>query len=131
MRFLLFLLLAVCLLPACGPDRAVEGQTNDLLLVGRWELVSARRDNVKTGLLDELYFDFGAEDAFKTNLLTGEEQIGTYALNGDVINTEGIEVELTYEIQEITGTTLNLRSRYEGFIFDFELKRTLTEEEEL
>lgn len=122
MRLLLFLL-PLAVLFSCGTDpdsAAVEAAET---LEGRWELVEARRDNVRTNLLEGLYFVFGPEQAFETNLLTGEAQRGKYYVEDTEITTQGVAVPMTYEIQSLEGGVLTLRSRYEGFLFDFMLQR--------
>lgn len=123
MRFF-FLLAITTLLTACGSSSTDElGADATPLLEGRWELAEARRDNVKTGLLDGLYLDFGPDGRLETNMLTNEPQQGSYTLTDDEIVTEGIEIPMTYEVREITGETLDLRTRYRGYLFDFKMRR--------
>ncbi len=123
MRFFLPLLLLALLFTACGSDREPEAADAIASLEGRWELMEARRDNVKTLLLDGLYFVFGPGDTFETNLLTNTAQYGTYLRDGSEVVTEGVEVPLTYDITQLEEGLLQLRSRYEGFVFDFLLRR--------
>ncbi|NJB84687.1 hypothetical protein GGR26_000432 [Lewinella marina] len=123
MRFFLPLLLLSLLCAGCGSEPEVTAE-EAVHLEGRWELTEARRDNVKTGLLDGLYFDFGPEGAFETNLLTGEAQSGSWEREGEQIITSGVELPLTYEIQALKPKALNLRARHEGFLFDFALERS-------
>ncbi|THH40058.1 hypothetical protein [Neolewinella litorea] len=122
MRFILPLLLLSLLFTACGSDPEVPVE-EAAALEGRWVLTEARRDNVKTGLLDGLYFDFGTDGAFETNLMTGEPQTGTYRREGDEISTSGVALPLTYEVQDLAEDELVLRARHEGFLFDFALVR--------
>ncbi|MGB3800721.1 MAG: hypothetical protein WA952_12975 [Lewinella sp.] len=117
--FSALLLLLVC---ACGsePDLTEEQVS---ALEGRWELVEARRDNVKTGILAGLYFVFDEDGRFETNLLAEDAQAGTYEREGEEIITAGVNPAMTYEIVALEGQRLLLRSRYQGFLFDFDLGR--------
>ncbi|PPK85778.1 hypothetical protein CLV84_2685 [Neolewinella xylanilytica] len=118
----IFSALLLLVLTACGSDPALtDAQVS--ALEGRWELVEARRDNVKTGVLEGLYFDFGADAAFETNLLAEDTQSGSYQREGEEITTSEVDPALTYEIVALEGNRLLLRSRYQGFLFDFDLER--------
>lgn len=120
MRFFFPLALLLFLFSACGSEPEVTAEAA-AVLEGRWELTEARRDNVKTGLLDGLYFEFRPDGTFETNLMTGEPQRGTYTREGAEITTTGVELPLTYEIQSLDPEGLDLRARHEGFLFDFAL----------
>ncbi|MCP9235719.1 hypothetical protein [Lewinella sp. JB7] len=122
MRFVPSLLLLLILATSCGRDGeapVVEAAE----LTGRWDLVEARRDNVKTNLLEGLYFVFGEGGRFETNLLTNEAQSGTYSRDGTEIVTTEVEAPMTYEIESLDEDELLLRSRYQGFLFDFRMER--------
>ena len=123
MRLPIFLLLlSVLSYSGCGSNTE-EPTEESTPLEGRWVLEEARRDNVKTGVLDGLYFTFGPESNFETNLLATEAQRGSYTRSGNEIATTGVEPALDYEITELDGERLLLRSRYQGFLFDFALRR--------
>ena len=120
----LFSALLFSFLYGCADSSAeVATEVSGPELAGRWELTEARRDNVKTNLLEGLYFEFGEEEVFATNLLTGEDQRGKYYREGAEIVTEGVAVPMTYEIEEMEDGRLLLRSRYEGYVFSFELAK--------
>lgn len=119
--YLPFLLLFVFL--SCGPGSDTAPEEIAETIEGRWELVDARRDNVKTNLLEGLYFVFAADQSFETNLLTGEPQVGTYLLDGNEITTAGVAAPMTYEVVALEDGILSLRSHYEGYLFDFVLRR--------
>ena len=123
MRLFSSLICLILLTFACGNDSDATAEVAPDALQGRWDLVSARRDNVKTGLLDGFYLDFREGGKLETNLLTGEAQSGTYTHSGDEIVTEGVEVPLTYEIQALEDDRLMLRSHYQDYLFDFEMQR--------
>ena len=121
MRIFSVALLLVLFL-ACGSDSEPTEEAATAL-EGRWELVEARRDNVKTGVLEGLYFVFAQGGSFETNLLVDDAQTGTYEHSGEEITTAGVEPAMTYEILALEGDRLMLRSRYQGFLFDFDLRR--------
>ncbi len=122
MRLYSALLLFCVIFIACGSDPEISEEQISAL-EGRWELVEARRDNVKTGVLAGLYFVFGEAGRFKTNLLVEDAQSGTYLQEGEEITTSGVEPAMTYEVVALEGDRLLLRSRYQGFLFDFDLRR--------
>lgn len=118
MRILLSITLLAFLLISCTDDTASGPATVE----GNWELVRALRNNTETGMLDGLQFDFQPGGQLITNLM-GNETPGTYRWEGDEIYTEGIKLPLTYDVQEITDSTMHLRSSYRGFQFDFIMAR--------
>ena len=126
MRVVVFLCLS-CLFTSCASDSELP-QDAAARLEGRWELVEARRDNVKTGLLDGLYLVFGPDDRFETNLLTDAAQRGTYLREGEELTTAGVEMPLTYDIVALAGDALTLQARIEGHVFNFLLRRAGTTE---
>ncbi|MEM9929856.1 MAG: hypothetical protein AAF840_08565 [Bacteroidota bacterium] len=118
MRYLFFLVLLFCLFTNCSDDTASASATVE----GSWELVRATRNNTETSMLDGLNFHFAPDGKLETNLM-GNEVPGTYEWAEEEIITEGVKLPLTYSIQELTDSTLHLRSSYQGFQFDFLLAR--------
>ncbi len=118
MRILLSTTLLALLLISCTDDTANAIATVE----GQWELVRALRNNTETGMLDGLQFDFKPDGELITNLM-GNETPGTYRWEGDEIYTEGVKLPLTYDVQEMTDSTMHLRSSYRGFQFDFIMAR--------
>ena len=125
MRVLVFLLCLPVFFVSCSSDAELP-EDAAAQLAGRWELVEARRDNVKTGLLDGLYLVFGAAGQFETNLLTDAPQRGTYQREEEEVTTAGVEMPLTYDIIALEGDVLTLQARIEGYIFNFLLRRAAT-----
>jgi len=118
MRILISTTLMALLLFSCNDDTANAPATVE----GKWELVRALRNNTETGMLDGLQMDFQPDGQLITNLM-GNEAPGTYLWEGDEISTEGIKLALTYEVKEVTDSTMHLRSSYRGFQFDFIMAR--------
>jgi len=121
MRFFLSFVLVFLFMTACNDD-AATGVSAAATVEGSWELVQATRNNVETGLLEGLTYNFRPDGSLETNLM-GNETIGTYVWEGTEIVTEGVKLSLTYQIRELTDSTLNLRSKYQSYQFDFKLKR--------
>lgn len=114
---------------SCGSDSGELPEATADQLLGRWELVEARRNNVRTETLGtpddpgNLYLVFGPEDRFETNLLTATAQSGTFARDGAEVVVSGVELPLTYEVVALEGDNLVMRSRIQGYLFDFLLRR--------
>ena len=119
--FVVFLCLPL-LFFSCGSDAEPVGEVA-AQLAGRWELVEARRDNVKTTTLDGLYLVFGPDGAFETNLLTDTPQRGAYTRSENELTITGVELPLTYEIVVLEGDILAVQSRIEGAYFSFLFQR--------
>ena len=118
MRFILLATLPLLFFfSACSGDSSISGNAT---VKGGWKLDRATRNNMETSLLDGLHFDFQEGGTLVTNLM-GNEADGTYEWNDTQITTKGISLPLTYTIMELTDSTLNLRSKYQGYQFDFEL----------
>ncbi len=120
---LLCLLTAVSFFTACTTDVTPEVTVAERL-PGRWELVRGMRNNVETTTLGDLYYNFGVKGGLETNLL-GDAQQGSYRLVSEdtEIETQGVKLPLTYEIIDHSDSTLHLRARHQGYLFDFELAR--------
>ena len=115
---LLLLLFTLLFTTACTDDQAVDADQ----LTGKWTLVRGTKNNMTTELLDGLYFDFREDGSLGTNLL-GNENDGTYTQDGENIVTDGVGVNLTYTVKELTDSTLHLQSKYQNYQFGFELVR--------
>lgn len=128
MRLLLSLSFLSLLFVSCGDDSGSASKA--ATLEGRWELVEARKNNTKTGVVDGLHFEFRPDGSLETNLM-GNESPGTYLMAGDEIVTEGVKLPMTFNIQAMTDSTLHLRSKFRGFQFDFLMARGETKSEEI
>jgi hypothetical protein len=120
MRLFLSISFLSLLFVSCGDDNG--SLSSKASIEGRWELVEARKNNIKTGVVDGLHFEFRPDGSLGTNLM-GNETPGTYLKTGDVIATEGVKLPMDFSIQGLTDTTLHLRSKFRGFQFDFLMAR--------
>lgn len=119
-----FVMLAACtILIACsGEDEALLKDQ----LTGRWEIVSAKRNNRTTETLTDLYFEFGPENRLETNLI-GQTEQGQFALSDLQIQQSGTSIETTYDIVSITDSNLELRTNIRGYRFDLKLRKVADE----
>ena len=127
MRLFLSLSFLSLLFVSCGDDN--KSASSKAGIEGRWELVEARKNNTKTGVVDGLHFEFRPDGSLETNLM-GNESPGIYLKTGDEIVTEGVKLPMDFSIQGITDSTLHLRSKFRGFQFDFLMARAETEDKE-
>ncbi len=119
MRSLLFVFsCSLLLFTSCGSNDDLAAEA--VVPGSNWELKRALRNNMETATLDGLFYEFKEDGTLVTNLM-GNEKDGTYSIEGTEITTEGIDLPLTYEITELTDSTLHLQSRYQGYQFNFEL----------
>lgn len=121
MRFILVISLFLPLLfVSCGNDGV--DVSDEASLNGRWLLVEARKNNAPTGVVDGLFFTFNPDGSLETNLM-GNEQPGAYTRTGNTIATEGVKLPMDFNIQELTDSSLHVRSEFRGYQFDFLLAK--------
>ena len=111
----LVLVLLMGLPIACSSDTAAAQELN-----GRWELTSASIDGEDSDRLENLYFEFLA-DQMNTNIL-GEDGTYPFHLHGSVIDQES-EPAVSYEFQIDSDSTLALSTDIRGKTFVFHLLR--------
>lgn len=102
----------------CGKDAVDEGPQ----LEGRWEVEEARRNGRLTESLRGLYFDFGQEGSFTTNI-SGMDENGRYEVSENSIATSEVQLSLDYKINELSDSTLELTSVFQDYRFFFRFRR--------
>ncbi|MEM6398113.1 MAG: hypothetical protein AAF741_17310 [Bacteroidota bacterium] len=132
MRTLLFTATLILLGYSCEKDTPTEDSPpafEGLELEGRWELTEAKRNNRTTQILDGLYFVFGPDNAFETNL-GGEESAGKYIYDdrAEIVTSE-VSMPATYLIRELSDGEMVLETKLEGSKFQFLLSRAEEEVE--
>lgn len=125
MRFFFPLTLALLLFSACRDDASSIAASSTV--EGHWELARATRNNVETGTLEGLTFDFNPDGTLYTNMMNNEA-IGTYEWEEAKIVTAGVKIPVTYTVKELTDSTMVLRSNIQGYQFDFEMVRPYEDE---
>lgn len=112
-------LLTGCLfLGSCGSDEDLTARQ----LAGRWEIDEALRNGRPTESLSGLYFRFGPEDRLVTNL-NGREETGQYELEDNTVQQTGTTMDVVYQIESITDSTLTLRTQISQYDFRFDLRK--------
>lgn len=81
---LIFFLPALLLLASCSKQPEVKADA----LTGRWNIVVAERNGQRSEYLNRGYFTFGKDGRLVVNL-TGAEESGTFALEGNTIRVKG------------------------------------------
>jgi len=104
MRFTLLLAL-VSIIWSCEDDSSEFG----LELPGRWEVVSAFRDQAETESLRGLFFDFQDEGKLVTNL-SGAEESYTFELADEQLLQRGGPIDVDYTIEQLNPDTLILQT---------------------
>ncbi len=114
-------LIAIALMGSCVSEGPASGKD---LLRGRWEIVSAERNNKPTESLANLYFEFLSGNLLHTNMTpTGTDTQGSYELKDDVLEQTTPELSAIYTIKELSDSILYLETRLHGTFFEFNLRR--------
>lgn len=110
------------LLTACGSDTTVKDQK--ALLEGRWNLTEGQRNGKVTDSLRDTYFEFTADDKMSTNLpikggMNSPYEIVDNAIMQTIIN----DIQIKYNIVELTPQNLTLTANLRGFDFIFSMEK--------
>ena len=93
------------------------------MIIGRWTLEEAQRNNRVTESLASLYFIFREEGTMETNLL-GSEEMYFYTVSPLEIEQKGPRIEtIKYQIQQISDSTAELSTSLRNFNFVFKLRK--------
>jgi hypothetical protein len=97
-------------------------QKNKSLVIGRWELDKAFRNNKQTETLAGTFFEFNESGKMSTNLPVGQETITDYEVKGTEIRQKGTKT-LKYNIQSLTESQMILQIELRGMPFELQLNR--------
>jgi hypothetical protein len=124
--FILFSAIALMALTwsSCTDDAEISTPS----LNGRWEIEDARRNGRTTESLVDLYMVFSDDGSFETNL-SGSSALGNYVYKDQVIETSNVPLSMDYQVTELTDSTLQLKSTYRNYRFDFSFQRAGVVEE--
>lgn len=114
----LYFFAVVLFLCACGPEGA--SVSNDDLL-GKWDVVEAKRNGSLTRTFSNAYFDFQPGNTLETNFSGEVHEAGYQLENGVIVQHGGTPVR--YQINEWADSTFMLNFEYMSFHFDFLLAR--------
>ena len=102
------------LLMGCGND-----DSQQRLLQGKWSLEKAFRGENRTELLNQLFFEFSEDGGMTTNINNGQLEQGKYELSGDVIHQTESSMNLDFEIEALTDSTLVIQTSIRNMPFKF------------
>lgn len=91
-------------------------------ILGRWELLEAKRNGDPTESLIGLFFEFQTGGAMRTNL-SATEETAAYELQDNKILQRQSQIEADYTIEEITDSTMTLTTTLRNYNFRFLLKK--------
>ena len=95
------------------------------LVLGRWEIKEAYRNGRPTESLDDLFFEFKAEEKMATNLPVTEVPMeARYEVKKGKIEQAQGEITLVYQIESLTDSSMALITNFKGFDFRFVLGRS-------
>ena len=119
---------------ACGSDKNETPEedtstTADVTysiedITGRWEILDAYRENTRTELMSDLYFEFKADGQMITNMPGGEN--AAYTMIDNVILQRGSIIEADYRIKEIKDSVMVLNTELRDQAYRFYLKQAAT-----
>jgi hypothetical protein len=93
------------------------------MIIGRWTLEEAQRNDRVTESLASLYFIFREEGTMETNLL-GSDEMYFYTVSPLEIVQKGPQIEpIKYQIQQISDSTVALSTSLRNFNFVFKLRK--------
>jgi hypothetical protein len=114
--------IAPCLLFFAACDGNNEKTKASIL--GRWELAKGLRNQKETETLTGVFFQFGADGKMTTSLPVGADKPTDYEINKNEILQKSPQ-PVTYNIQDVTDSTLVLTMEMRGVQFELQLKKAL------
>ena len=110
------------LLTACGNDTKVQDQK--ALLVGHWNLVEGQRNGKVTDSLRDTYFEFTEDSKMSTNLpIKGGKNSPYDIVENAIVQTIVNDLQIKYEIVELTPRILKMTTNLRGYDFVFSLEK--------
>lgn len=114
------------LLTACGSDTTVQDQK--ALLEGRWDLIEGQRNGKVTDSLRDTYFEFKEGNKMSTNLpIKGGMNSPYDIVDNAIVQTIVNDIQIKYQIVELTPEVLKLTTNLRGFDFVFSMEKANVE----
>ncbi|MFK7979168.1 MAG: hypothetical protein AB8G86_04245 [Saprospiraceae bacterium] len=114
------------LLTACGSDTTVQDQK--ALLEGRWNLIEGQRNGKVTDSLRDTYFEFEDGNKMSTNLpIKGGMNSPYDIVDNAIVQTIVNDIQIKYQIVELTPQALKLTTNLRGFDFVFSMEKANVE----
>ena len=86
-------------------------------LQGDWIVVTAKRNNRETRTLKDAFFRFLPAGVMETNILGDSTQYSFDLIDSEIIQNS--EPEIKYQIHDLRGDTIHLKSKIRNYNFDF------------
>lgn len=126
MRIQIFLLMGVLtsLTFACSSDGQMDEETRNQL-VGKWEIKEAYRNGSLAESLEDLFFEFDENGQLSTNILGATTQTDYLFQGESIVQSAGDNgVEVSYDVENITDTSLVLTTVLRRYNFKFDLRKS-------
>lgn len=120
----LLVAIGLAALAACQDSQETSRQE---YLLGRWELQQAYRNGQVTESLQELYFEFFQDGKMSTNIL-GAPETATYELEENELRQRDSQMDINYQIEELSDSLLVLTTNLRSYDFRFRLHKRIQEE---
>jgi hypothetical protein len=120
LRFAFFAFLAVAVAGSACKTEKQEDYSEKIL--GRWEIVEAKRNGDLTESLAGLFFEFQTGGAMRTNL-SATEETAAYELQDNKILQRQSQIEADYTIEAVTDSTMTLTTTLRNYNFRFLLAK--------
>lgn len=99
-----------------------ETKSNNLALIGRWEIVRGFRNQKATETLIGTYFQFGDDGKMQTNLPIGPEEPMDFSVNNNEIRQKSTP-PVKYIIKSLSDSSLVLDLELRGMQFEMHFQR--------
>jgi hypothetical protein len=103
---------------ACKKEPKIEQAD----LVGRWDVTKASRNGSPSEAMEGLFFEFFGDGKMLTNM-SGVDMSATYKLKDKLLLQREGEMDVDYQIEKLSDSTLILNTHLRNFDFHFELKK--------
>ncbi len=97
------------------------------LLLGRWDIIEAKRGGQVTESLDQLFFEFFQDGKMRTNIL-GATENADFSMENMIIKQRKSQLEIDYKVDSLTDSVLTMSATINRYNFQFRLGKTIVEE---
>lgn len=125
LKILLSISLCICMVSLMSCEE--EAVVNPDLLIGRWDIDEALRNNKATESLSDLYYEFSKDGTMKTNL-SGATETGKYELDEQTLVVQDTRMDATYQVETLSDSFLVMSTVLQKFNFKFTFQRVIQEE---
>lgn len=120
-----YFVIGIFLLFASGCKNDTVDDTKNLL--GRWDIIEAKRGGQVTESLDQLFFEFFQDGKMRTNIL-GATENADYSMENMTIKQRKSQLEIDYKVDSLSDSVLEMSTTINRYEFKFRLGKTIVEE---